>query len=301
MTDIIFHHYEMSPFSELVRIGFGLKGLAWKSVQIPNIAPKPDLIPLTGGYRKTPVMQIGANIYCDTAACIEALETHHPAPSFYPAPMGRAAAFLAMWSAGPMFSPAVAAAMAPSADMLPQEFWDDRKALFGMDKDRFLPLAPHLTTQFQASLARLEDALSDGRPFVGGDAAGYADLALYMNIWFQRRFNPDPAVLKPFQIVHKWEVRIASIGHGDRTEIEAVEALDVAKAAEPVVDHDVDTISGFADGQAVTVRTEDPGANPVAGQLARLTHKDIVVLRDDPRVGRVAVHFPRLGQIVMAA
>ena len=28
--------------------------------------PRPDLMPMTGGYRRTPVMQIGADIYCDT-------------------------------------------------------------------------------------------------------------------------------------------------------------------------------------------------------------------------------------------
>src|SRR5271165_1090127 len=62
MTDIILHHYETSPYSEKVRLGLGLKGLAWASVEIPVIMPKPDLTALTGGYRKTPVLQIGADI-----------------------------------------------------------------------------------------------------------------------------------------------------------------------------------------------------------------------------------------------
>ena len=66
MTDLIFHHFAGSPFSEKVRIAFGIKQLAWKSVTIPNMMPKPDLMPLTGGYRKTPVLQVGADIYCDT-------------------------------------------------------------------------------------------------------------------------------------------------------------------------------------------------------------------------------------------
>src|SRR5262245_45380016 len=58
--EIIFHHYPTSPFSEKVRLVFGMKGLKWRSVEIPNMMPKPDLLPLTGGYRKTPVMQVGA-------------------------------------------------------------------------------------------------------------------------------------------------------------------------------------------------------------------------------------------------
>jgi glutathione S-transferase len=49
MTDIILHHYDTSPYSEKVRTGLGLKGLAWASVELPVIMPKPNLTALTGG------------------------------------------------------------------------------------------------------------------------------------------------------------------------------------------------------------------------------------------------------------
>ncbi len=301
MSDVIFHHYDMSPFCELVRLAFGLKGLAWKSVIIPSVAPKPDLTPLTGGYRKTPVMQIGANIYCDTFACIEALEAHFPAPSLFPQPLGRAGAILGAWAAGPMFMPAVSVAMGPVAHTLPAEFWEDRRKLFGLDPERFGSMGPHLKAQFENSLVRADDALADGRAFLGGDAAGYADFAFYMNLWFQTRFGPEPDVLKPFANLKAWSARVAATGHGARTEMDSEDALAAAKAAEPELAQEVDPASGFTAGQAVTVRTEDPGADLVAGKLIRLTHRDIAILREDPAVGRVAVHFPRLGQIVASA
>jgi glutathione S-transferase len=296
--DIILHHYEMSPFSELLRLALGHKGLAWKSVIIPNIAPKPDLVPLTGGYRKTPVLQIGADIYCDTAIAIEAIEAAQPAPTFFPAPFGRAASFLSLWASGPMFMPAVGAAMAPAADMLPDEFWSDRKALFGLDKARFVPMGPHLTAQFATSLAKVEASLADGRAFLGGDAAGCADFSVYMNVWFQRRFNPAPSVLDPFPLLKAWAARVEAIGHGTPADISATDALLIAHDAQPVVVAEVFAGPGFALGQRVTVRTEDPGADPVEGTLVRLTHTDIAIYREDPRVGTVCVHFPRLGQIV---
>ena len=47
--EIILHHYPSSPFSEKIRVAFGIKKLAWRSVEQPVIMPKPDLIPLTGG------------------------------------------------------------------------------------------------------------------------------------------------------------------------------------------------------------------------------------------------------------
>ena len=74
MAEFILHHYDTSPFSEKPRVMFGLKGLAWRSVIQPSIMPKPDLTPLTGGYRRAPVMQIGADIYCDTQIILRELD-----------------------------------------------------------------------------------------------------------------------------------------------------------------------------------------------------------------------------------
>lgn len=304
MADIILHHYQGSPFSELLRLALGHKQLAWKSVIIPNIAPKPDLTPLTGGYRKTPVLQIGADIYCDTAIAIEAIETFKPEPTLFPAPLGRAGAFVGLWAGGPMFMHMVCTAMGPVLDFIPDAFWADRKALFGFDKERVRSALPHLKAQFEASLARAEDALADGRSFFGGDAPGYADFAFFMDTWFQMRADfgqPDAPVLNPFPHVRAWHGRVAAIGHGQSTEISAQDALDIAKASTASVTGLVEPDTGFAAGQQVTVRTEDPGADPVAGALIRLTSRDIAVMRDDPKVGTVCVHFPRLGQLVLPA
>ena len=104
MTDIILHHYDTSPYSEKVRLGLGLKGLAWASVELPVIMPKPNLTALTGGYRKTPVLQIGADIYCDSQLIMRELERRYPTPSFYPAGHGAADA-LAWWAEKTTFSP----------------------------------------------------------------------------------------------------------------------------------------------------------------------------------------------------
>ena len=49
MADLILHHYPTSPFAEKVRLVLGYKQLAWKSVHIPPVMPKPDVLALTGG------------------------------------------------------------------------------------------------------------------------------------------------------------------------------------------------------------------------------------------------------------
>jgi len=84
VPDLILHQYPMSPFSGKIRLVPGCKKRAWKSAIIPRLMPKPDVVALTGGYRRTPVLQIGADIYCDTALICDVPEHRQPSPSVYP-------------------------------------------------------------------------------------------------------------------------------------------------------------------------------------------------------------------------
>ena len=74
MTPLILHHYPQSPVAHKVRMALGIAGASWQSVEIPRLPPKPLLVPLTAGYRRTPVLQIGADIYCDSQNIAHAIE-----------------------------------------------------------------------------------------------------------------------------------------------------------------------------------------------------------------------------------
>src|SRR5215468_4916198 len=84
MPALLLHHYDTSPFSEKIRKVFAHKRLAWGAVEQPSIMPKPELVPLTGGYRRIPVLQIGADVYCDTQCIVRVLERLQPEPTIYP-------------------------------------------------------------------------------------------------------------------------------------------------------------------------------------------------------------------------
>ncbi|MBC7506894.1 MAG: glutathione S-transferase family protein [Sandarakinorhabdus sp.] len=301
MTPIL-HQYQTSPFSELVRAAFGLKGIAWQSVIIPNIMPKPDLVELTGGYARTPVVQIGADIYCDTAAILAALDRLQPEPSLYPAPLGALHKVMASWAGGPQFMAHVGAALGAMPDgALPQAFVDDRKGRFGLDMKALARATPHLTTQALTAAHWLDHSLADGRAFIGGAAPGHADLAFYSNIWFVRG-NPFAAATTSqiFALPHlaAWYERVAALGHGSPTTISAEDAITVAAVADPApVTGRID--APFVEGQMVAVKTDGSGDAPVRGQLAQCDPTGIILLRKGIRCGTVAVHFPRLGQIVM--
>ncbi len=85
MPDIILHHYAPSPYSQKVRSFLGYKNLAWRSHVVPPVPPRPEVNLLTGGNRRIPVLQIGADIICDSNMILRTLERLYPAPPLSPA------------------------------------------------------------------------------------------------------------------------------------------------------------------------------------------------------------------------
>jgi glutathione S-transferase len=304
MTDIILHHYDTSPYAEKVRTGLGLKGLAWASVELPQIMPKPNLTALTGGYRKTPVLQIGADIYCDSQLIMRELERRHPTPSFYPAGRGAADA-LAWWAEKTMFLPAVSIAFAKRPEVLPKGFLEDRAKFSGRNIDPVVMLAavPNQLDQLRAHFDWLDQTLADGRSFLQGHAVGLSDLAAYHPVWYLRQnFGSAAAPLDGFPRLLSWAERVAAIGHGRRSPMTSEQALDVARTATSIAKASTDAKDpiGRKPGQVVSVTPDDTGRDPVIGELVTSGIDEIVIRRRDPAIGEVCVHFPRAGFVVTA-
>jgi glutathione S-transferase len=305
MTDIILHHYAVSPYAEKVRIGLGLKQAAWKSVDIPNVMPKPDLMPLTGGYRKTPVMQIGADIYCDTQLIMLELDRRLPSPALLPKGREGEARAITMWVDRNIFSPAVGVVMSQVADRFGEAFKKDRSEFSGrsFDPERLRAALPLVRDQTYALLSLAEAMLADDRKFLLGGEPCLADCALYNPVWFiQRQLGTTAAPLDRLPKIVAWSERMKALGGGKRTDIKATDALDIAKAATPAsASVDANDPSGLRAGQALSVTPDDTGKVPVTGTLAGLAADRISIARSDPRVGDVVVHFPRAGYIIQAS
>jgi glutathione S-transferase len=296
------HHYDTSPYAEKVRTGLGLKGLAWASVELPQIMPKPNLTALTGGYRKTPVLQIGADIYCDSQLIMRELERRHPTPSFYPAGRGAADA-LAWWAEKTMFLPAVSIAFAKRPEVLPKGFLEDRAKFSGRNIDPVVMLAavPNQLDQLRAHFDWLDQTLADGRSFLQGRAVGLSDLAAYHPVWYLRQnFGSAAAPLDGFPRLLSWAERVAAIGHGRRSPMTSKQALDVARTATSIAKASTDAKDpiGRKPGQIVSVTPDDTGRDPVIGELVTSGIDEIVIRRSDPAIGEVCVHFPRAGFVV---
>ena len=300
MPDLILHHYWMSPFAEKARLMLGYKKLAWRSVLIPPVMPKPDVIALTGGYRKTPFLQIGADIYCDSALIARVLERLQPAPTLYPAsaplagPLAQWADFTLFWAAAAWaMQPAGAAAvLGQQAPETLQAFGADRATMLGAMRRLILADA---AVQLNSHLAALQAQLALGGPWLLGAAPCVADFSAAHPLWFIRQAAPVAQLLDAYPQVQAWLDRVLAIGHHSHTDLASAEALLIAAAASGHAPTQVQPGLGFEAGQAVTVGAIDYGQDPVAGSLVGLTADEVVIQRQDERAGSLHVHFPRFG------
>jgi len=303
MSELILHHYPTSPFAEKVRLILGHKQLAWKSVFIAMIMPKPDLTALTGGYRKTPVLQIGADIYCDTALIGDVLEQLAPTPMLYPEAVEGAARIVAQWADSALFTTAMAYNFQPAgvaqvfagapAEAV-QAFVADRTAMRG---GAARLSSTDAAATYKSYLRRMANLLQ-GQDFMFGAQPCVADFAAYHPLWFTQERTPALAgILDATPKVKSWMARMKAIGHGTPGKSSAEEALQQAQSATPAcVQGEVfQDEHGIALGSPVVIAADNFGLEPTQGELVAATRTRYTLRRTDDRAGTVHVHFPRVG------
>lgn len=303
MSELILHHYPNSPFAEKVRLMLGYKQLAWKSVFIPMIMPKPDLTALTGGYRRTPVLQIGADVYCDTVLIAQVLDQIAPEPALLPTAVQGIAEIVAQWADGPLFTAAMAWNFQPtgvaqvfvgaSAEAI-QAFVADRAAMRG-GAPRMSPNDAAAT--YQGYLLRLASMLQE-QDFLLGSRPCLADFAAYHPLWFtQERVPALAGILDATPKVKDWMLRMKAIGHGLSDRCSPEEALHAAASSTPqsLVNEVFQDDHGIPLGTTVVVAADNFGLEPTEGELLAATPTRYSLRRTDPRAGTVHVHFPRMG------
>lgn len=310
MSDLILHHFETSPFSEKVRRVLAYKSIDWKSVLVPAMLPKPDVVELTGGYRRTPFLQVGADMYCDTALICEVLERLKPLPSIYPAPVQGLARILAHWADTALFWAAVAGPRNPARmyggmPAAAPAFAEDRRAMFGPMK--LLPTADAAAT-LGSHVQRLSDTLAN-QLFLLGDAPTIADFAAYHPLWLTRIRHPVEAdVLGRAPNLRDWMDRMEALGTHVAQAFDLHRAIAVAAAAQPspcgaglLGDTEFVDLHGIALGECVTIIAESFGPEPTPGVLVAATRAHYTLRRTGNRVGTVHVHFPRVGYVLARA
>jgi glutathione S-transferase len=311
MPDLILHHYPSSPFSEKIRLVLGYKKLGWKSVVIPAIMPKPDVLALTGGYRKTPFMQVGADIYCDSALICDVLEHVQAEPTLFPPHLKGVSRVFAQWADTTLFWAAMAYNLQPKgaahvfAKAPPQAakaFGEDRKAMSA----NMIRLRPGDATSAYRSYLRRIAHMVEEHDFLFGTAPCVADFATYHSLWYTRVQVPVMAeILNTTPAVGEWMDRMAAIGHGGMDKFSSGDAITVAQGAEPMppgqnllIDSAFQDDHGIPLGTPVSITAETFGPEPTQGVLIAATRTHYTLRREDPRVGVMHVHFPRIGYVL---
>ena len=311
MSDLILHHFAASPYSEKLRLVLGYKGLAACSVQVPLTMPKPDVQALTGGYRRTPILQIGADIYCDTALVCDVLEAVQPKPTLYPEGTAALGRMLAQWADSTLFWAAIRHNRGPKGagvnlsganSAMVQAVLQDRKAM-GMDIEWQHPR--DASAPIMIYLQRLAEQLG-AKPYLLGDQPCIADFCAYHPLWYLHLRTP-PAVdlLAPRSALRAWLIRMQTIGHGPLHEIDSTEAIAIAAAAQPkapgqnfLPDGPFQDEHGIALGSQVGIAAESFGTEVSQGVLIAAGASHYSLSRRDSRAGLVHVHFPRIGYVL---
>ncbi|MBV7553732.1 glutathione S-transferase family protein [Pseudomonas sp. PDM28] len=305
MSELILHHYPTSLFAEKARLLLGFKGLSWRSVKISPVMPKPDLTALTGGYRKTPVLQVGADIYCDTALIARRLEQEKALPAFFPEGQEMITASFAAWADSVVFQHAVSLVFQPESiavrfgNLSPEAikaFLADRAGLFSggsatkLSAEQARHQWPTIMSRLELQLQREEGDFLFGEPSI-------ADFALAHCLWFLKATPVTAPLVEAYPAVNAWHSRVLGFGHGASSEMTSEEALEVARSSTPAALPDEQFVdpNGFTVGQQVVIAATDYGVDPVAGELLFAGSEELILRRKDERGGVVHVHFPRFG------
>lgn len=299
MSDIILHQYAASPFSHKVIKILAHKGLAWHAVEQPVVAPKPDLTPLTGGYRKIPVMQIGAHIYCDTLLIIRELEKRFTETPLTPPHLAHAAEMIADWADHRVFTNAAMPTVFEMAEFLPPEFLEDRAKMQNPATLGAAPSPEHARAQFVQDCLMMERQLA-ASPFMLGDGFTLADAAAYHIVNFAANGPTLAAEIAKLPKLSAWRQRIIDMGEGARSEMLPQAALDIARDAEADMTPPPHALADetLPVGARITLKPDDYGQELTSGEIVWVTDDEIAIKRIDVVVGTVLVHYPRLGYVV---
>ena len=305
MTSLILHHYPQSPVAHKVRMAFGIAGASWQSVEIPRLPPKPLLVPLTAGYRRTPVLQIGADIYCDSQNIALAIDQSNLPHSLFPDYTYGMAMMISNWAETTLFDLSVRLVLTHALGKVPEDFIRDRGSLYfepNWTEASLRAALPSVMHELRASLGFVEAhlAATDGT-YLNGQKPCYGDAALGYICWFLRgRWDGGGTLLANYPALSALEAALDRLGDGQPQDMDAEAALAIATAAMPQSPIGIiDGASSLAIGQTVMIRPKGETADPdVVGTLRYCDGMRISIDHRHEQVGHVAVHFPVVGYVM---
>lgn len=293
--ELVLYHYDLSPFSEKVRPMLGYAGLSWHSVKVPETPPRPVLDVLAGGYRKIPVAQIGADIYCDSKTIVRQIARLGSKPELDPQNCTKEVQEFVQRADGEVFVAVIVLSGPRLLGPMVRELSLWRTLRLVVDrinigrKSKVPPIGrARAIAVLKAHVERMESLLT--RDFLFGAAPCAADFSAYFSLWFMNKVPPVP-FLADAPKLQRWMARMQAFGHGSPTELSPEQALDLARDAQPATIPE----QTRASPKQVSIAPADYARDPTAGTLVSESAYAWVLAREHARFGTVHVHFPKVG------
>ncbi len=296
MPGLILYHYDLSPFSEKIRLMLGYSGLPWQSVKVLEMPPRPVIEVLAGGYRKIPVMQIGADIYCDTKTITTEIARLSGKPELALENCAEDVQAFVQRTDGVIFMAMITASAGPGALITlvkrtsllrTLRFIKDRVGMTRKSKMKNIPPRESKVI-VDKHLDEMEGLLTGD--FLFGDKPCVADFSTFHSLNLALELK-GMQWLEKWPKVIAWFSRVQAFGHGSSTELTDDQALDIARDAKPMAlgEHAV------AAKKQVSIAPDDYARDPTTGLLIGEHDRGWVIEREHPRIGKVHVHFPKAG------
>ncbi len=281
MSELILHHYPTSPFAEKARLLLGFKGLSWRDAGVAG----------GGGY----LLRHGAD--CPSPGAGKGVADAVPRRSRDGRGNVRRLGRFGRLAVALVFQPESAAVrFARFSPEQAKAFMADRAGLFSGGSATRVPLEearhswPTLMARLEQQLQREEGDFLFGEPSI-------ADFSMAHILWFLKATPVTSPLVDDYPAVSAWLGRVLGFGHGASKDMTSEEAVQVARDTVPAAlpeERFIDP-NGFTVGQQVVIAATDYGVDPVAGELVFVGSEELILRREDERVGVVHVHFPRLG------
>ncbi|WP_116364550.1 glutathione S-transferase family protein [Parahaliea mediterranea] len=297
MTDFILHHYAISPFAAKIRAMLGYAELPWRSATTTPMPPRPLVDALAGGYRRIPVAQLGADIFCDSRIICEEIAALSGRASLSPATLdSEQQAFVDKAELGVFFTlvgkatgwPLVRKVVADVGPLGLLRLLGDRKAMRAKMNAAVLPPADGAAT-LQAHLDELEARLA--APYLHGEQPGIMDFSAWHGLWFATEVG-GKTLLGGHPAVADWAGRINHLHRNDALAITASDCLAAARdnTPRPLAEH---TEQHTHLGRTVCIAPSDYAQEAVTGELVASLPGRFILRRQSPEAGTLHVHFPR--------
>ncbi len=318
----ILHRSLISPYSEKLMVLMGYLGIPWRSVIAPKGIPRPVQQVLVGAYsRRIPIMQQGADLYCDSTLILRELARSTGQQTLCPTAnashrhslmshIDECALTCMVDSLSPWELVSGYFRLIPPKDAF--VFLRDRsrlaRRLKRVDPDHARQPRDEAAVEARNLLESLDRRL-EFSPYLNDDsgtlgsshpssASPYEqptelDFTAFTMLWYHQQLN-GLRLADGLPRLRDWLSRMIAFGHGTYESVAPAQALTIAKQASPAAIPDTWKQSPLY-GKHCCFRPQDRLGNVmdfVEGEVVGANQQRIVIRRVHPEIGETQIHFP---------